>query len=634
MCGIAGMFGRADRDTLETMLDALAHRGPDDGHLVCGHRFALGARRLSILDLEHGRQPMSDEVGKVWAVQNGELYNFPELRSTLCRQGHHLRSQCDTEVLPHLYEEHGVALPEQIDGMFAVAIWDDRRQQGLLVRDRMGKKPLYYHLREGVLYFASEIKALLRIPGIERRLNLEALHHFLGYKHVPHPMTIFADIHQLPPASALLFRPGSTPRLWRYWEIPTEEDAELASGPEEELVERLLHLLRKGVKRRLLADVPVGFFLSGGLDSSLSTALAAEMSPGRLKTFTLAYREDATTPGKEEDRRWARWVAREYGTEHHEETIDSSNLPETFQKALCAFDEPFSGVISTYYLARLISQEVKVAVAGDGADELFGSYLSHRLAFPLANWARYRQTGDSSLIRPFEKNPDFLAGLVARNDWSWRARLLVFSEEDKASLYRPEVAHALAGCSTRDHLREAFTGLERNDPLNRILKAEFRTLFPDQVLAFVDRLSMAHSLEVRSAFLDTDVVSFAARLPGQWKIRAGETKYLLKRAALRFFPEEMVHRPKEGFVMPINTWLVRGLESYVRQTLSQGSLDSHGLFNSAEVQRLVDALYAGQTQYANKVLSLLAFQQWYDIYRPSIPTGQGVQDRWADSVCA
>jgi asparagine synthase (glutamine-hydrolysing) len=618
MCGIAGVFGTSDEVTVRAMLSALAHRGPDDEHAVAGPHFTLGARRLSILDVAEGRQPMCNEAGTIWAAQNGELYNFPECRRALLRAGHQLHTRCDTELLPHLYEDHGTRLPEYIDGMFAVAVWDAEKQTGLLARDRSGKKPLFYLRRGGCLYFASEIKALLQVPGFERQLNLEALHHFLSYKNVPHPLTIFTGISALPPAHALVFSRGGDVRLERYWDVSFAPDPALAGLAESELVDRLLALLRRGVERRLLSDVPIGFFLSGGLDSSLSTALAGELSPGRIKTFTLAYGPESTTAGKEADRHWARWVAQRYGTEHHEEVIGLADFPDTFRKILTSFDEPFAGAVSTYFLARYISRHVKVALAGDGADELFGSYLSHRLAGPLASFAAYQSTGDARVIRPFQDRPDYLARLAAPEDWMWRSKLLVFSEAEKAGLYAPDLARILAPCSTAEHLRRSFVGLTAGDPLNRILEAEFRTQLPDQVLAFVDRLSMAHSLEVRSAYLDTEFITFAAALPGPWKIREGETKYLLKQAARRYFPDEMVFRPKEGFVMPVNAWLLGSLQDYVRDTLGAGPVAAAGLFAPARVQQLVDAFYRGQTAHANQILTLLAYHEWHRLYRPAV----------------
>jgi len=383
------------------------------------------------------------------------------------------------------------------------------------------------------------------------------------------------------------------------------------------MVDRFLVLLRQGVERRLMSDVPIGFFLSGGLDSSLSTALAAELSPGRIKTFTLTYGSDSTTPGKEQDRRWARWVAQKYNTDHHEETIAFSNFPDHLRRILRCFDEPFAGVVSSYFLSQLIAKHVKVALAGDGADELFGSYLSHRLAQPMANYARYVETGDASLIRPFEARPEYLASLQPSDgDGAWRSRLLVMSEGEKRELYTPQTAAAVNGADSAALLRDTFGTLRTRDPLNRVLEAEFRTIFPDQVLTYVDRLSMAHSLEVRTAYLDTDVVSFVGSLPGRVKIKQGNTKHLLKQAALRYFPAEMVCRPKEGFLMPVTEWMLNDLETYTRETLSAPRLSMHGLFRQDRVDALVNRLYQPGSDYTdvNKVLGLIVFQEWFELY--------------------
>ena len=626
MCGICGVFGRGDRAAVEAMLATLRHRGPDDGFVVGGEAFGMGARRLSIVDVAGGRQPISNESGTVWAVENGELYNYPQLlRPRLLASGHTLHTRCDTEVLPHLYEEHGTELPRHIDGMFAVAVWDDTRKIGLLARDRMGKKPLYYCQRGDQLFFASEIKALLTIPGFVREINLDALHHFLSLKHVPHPLSIFKGVSILAPAHRLVFESDKPLRIERYWDVSFDVRPDTDQLNESEMVDRFLGLLRQGVKRRLMSDVPIGFFLSGGLDSGLSTALAAEVSPGPIKTFTLAYANESTTPGKEADRRWARRVAEKYGTEHHEETIEFSNFPENLRRILMCFDEPFAGVVSSYFLSQLIARHVKVALAGDGADELFGSYLSHRLAQPLANYSRYLETGDPDLIRPFEDRPAYLASLLDEaaapaggrlSDWAWRARLLVYSEEEKHALYSPKVAEALGATSTRKLLHETFDALTSTDALNRVLEAEFRTIFPDQVLAYVDRLSMAHSLEVRTAYLDTDLVTFVAGLPGRVKIKQGDTKYLLKQAALRYFPAEMVNRPKEGFLMPVTQWFLNDLQGYVRATLSPDRLASHGFFCQKQVDWLIDRLYqpGSDHTHVNKVLALVVFQEWYELY--------------------
>ena len=592
MCGICGAFGAADREAVAAMMDTLGHRGPDDSHIVVGEDFAIGARRLSIVDVAAGRQPLTNEDGTVVAAQNGELYNFPEVRRALVEGGHRLHTSSDTEILPHLWEDHGESLPQHIDGMFAVAVWDTRRRTGLLARDRMGKKPLYYWQSGAVLYFASELKAILAIPGFARRLNLEALHHFLGYKHVPSPMTIFEGVRIVPPAHQIVYRIEEQPSVTRYWSL-SFGDGDGEVGDERDLADELLARMRRAVRRRLMSDVPVGFFLSGGIDSSLTTALATEVAPSRVKTFTLTYAGSSTTAGKEEDRRWASWVAERYGTEHYEETIAVENFPASLKAILRAFDEPFAGVISTYFLAQRIARHVKVAVAGDGADELFGSYRSHRVAAGM------------------EIVPTAHGGA----DWEWRAALLTMSDDEKMALYSPDVRAALDGISTREHLRQAFANVKTSDPLNRMLEAEFGGIFPDQVLTFVDRLSMAHSLEVRSAFLDTEVVEFVASLPGSLKIRNGETKYLLKRAASRYFPEEMIRRPKEGFIMPVTQWMT-DLEGWVRQTLSEERLALHGLFDPPRVRDLVDRMYVPGADFtaANKVLALVAFQTWYELY--------------------
>src|ERR1044072_241633 len=591
MCSISGVFGRPDIETVKQMMDAIVHRGPDDGYSVAGADFALGTRRLSIVGVVDGRQPLANEDGTIWAAQNGELYNYPRVKPELLRRGHQLQTHTDTEILVRLYEDFGTHLPEHIDGMFAIAVWDTVNKRGLLARDRMGKKPLYYYRDNDALYFASEIKSLLRVPGFKRRINLEALHHYLSFKHIPCPLSIFEGIHMLPPGHVLEFQLGEEPKIRRYWDVDFSPQSETANAPEEELVERLLALLRQGIERRLMSDVPIGFFLSGGIDSPLSTVLAAEISSTPIKTFTLTYTGDSTTAGKEQDTRWARWAAARYGTEHHEERGEFSNFPENLRRIIQCFDEPFCGTVSTYFLARLIAKHVKVAVSGDGADELFGSYLSHRLAQPLA-----------------QANEE--------EDWEWRAKLVVLNDDEKMDLYAPEFAEKMRCFSSRRQMQQYFANLTAADPLNRVLEAEFRTIFPDQVLAFVDRLSMAPSLEVRTAYLDTGFVIYIAGLRGDLKIRNGETKYLLKQAARKYFPDEMVDRKKEGFLMPVTEWLSGDLETYVRDTLSDDRLQRHGIFNPAHVRKLIDDLYSGNKDYrhVNKVFALLVFQEWYDLY--------------------
>jgi asparagine synthase (glutamine-hydrolysing) len=618
MCGIAGIFGNNDTPTLKKMLLMIAHRGPDDEYLVASENFCLGARRLSIIDLERGRQPMSNETKDIWVAQNGEIYNYRALRLALANRGHRFATRCDTEALVHLYEEEGPSFPVRLNGMFAVAIWDDARKRGVLARDRMGKKPLYYVEQGPALAFASEIKGLLQLPGFDRRINYEALHHYLSYKHVPCPLSIFEGIKLLPPGHVLTFSREGTVRVKRYW---SPEFSHSFTGPEVDedyIVSRIIDLLRKGMERRLRSDVPVGFFLSGGIDSGLATALAAEVSTSQIKTFTLTYAKDRSTAGKELDRRCARRISQMYGTDHHEEQIDFGNFPEQLPRIIRHFDEPFGGVVSTYFLSKSIRKHVKVALSGDAADELFGSYLSHRLAFPLEECKRARNEGSLTWkqLVPFENRPGFLEKHAEKPDWAWRYELLVFGDDEKLRLYSPSVVDRMRGYSTKDHLKGYFDDLTAKDPLNRILEAELGSFLPDQVLTFVDRLSMAHSLEVRTAYLDPEFVDFVCSVPGHLKINNGVTKYILKKAALKYLPEEIVFRSKEGFLMPITQWIHKDLQEYVRSTLSPTNLSKHDIFDIGAVGRLIDDLYERPTDYSrvNKVLLLVIFQVWYDIY--------------------
>lgn len=620
MCGIAGIFGAEDQASIARMLKRLRHRGPDDEFFVTGEDFTIGACRLSIIDIKGGRQPISNETNEIWVAQNGEIYNYPDLMEDLKRGGHRFHSRSDTEVLVHSYEEKGERFLNDLNGMYAIAIWDGKKKKGILARDRTGKKPLYYHLSDsGVLYFSSEIKALLALPFLSRKIHWPALHHFLSYKHVPAPLSIFDGIRSLPPAHFLVFSLEADRKnqisIERYWRL--DFGRVWTEGlSEDEIVEALLDRLRKGVERRLISDVPIGFFLSGGIDSGLCTALAATLSSQPIDTFTLAYGSQSTNPAKERDREYASLIARRYKTRHHEEFVEYTNLEEELYKIMSHFDEPFAGVISTYFLARLISRYVKVAISGDGADELFGSYLSHRLASPIQAYLKDRENGLSVSEARYldERDRTILREIAVKEDWRWRSKLMVFSDEEKGSLYTAEVAEQLRGVSSLDHLRLYFDHLTAKDPLNRMLEAEFHSQLPDQVLTYVDRLSMAHSLEVRAPYLDKDFLELAAGIEGCWKIRDGETKYILKKAALRYLPDGLVYRPKEGFLLPINQWLLENMRPYVSSLLSPDRLGKHRLFKPDYVQTLLGRFYQGHSQLGTKLWVLMAFQIWYEAY--------------------
>lgn len=578
----------------------------------------LGSRRLSIIDVAGGRMPIGNEAGDVWVVYNGEVYNFAALRAGLETKGHRFTTRTDTEVIVHLYEEEGDDFPHHLNGMFGIALWDARQGRLLLVRDRLGIKPLYYWFRDGEVIFGSEIKSILQDPRVTRELDPVALHHYFSFKNVPAPLTIFRGIQSLLPGEMIIYADGGLTRR-RYWRIEARED-----GPRDvcEAAAALRDLLADAVRMRLVSDVPVGAYLSGGLDSSSVVALMSPETTGRLKTFALAYRDEFA--GKSEDRRFAAEVSRRYGTDHFEYVMGAEELPARLPDILRAFDEPFAGVISTYFLSQLIRQHVKVALSGDGADELFGSYLAHRLAYPVAHYVRLRRDGALGHLTPsnrahlgeYADRLDELARLTADGDeeWQWRSKLLVFSEDAKRRLYTDGMAAAVGESSSADLLREAFARCTAKDPLNRVLEVDCATLLPDQVLAFVDRLSMAHSIEVRPPFLDYRVVELAFSLPGDLKIRDGVTKFILREAVRDLLPAGILTRKKEGFILPVNAWLLQRFRGFVRAMLAKERLGQHGLLRPAAVEHLLDWHYAGQADNATRIWTLLTFQCWYDLY--------------------
>jgi len=608
MCGISGFFGEGNVEILPRMLETIRHRGPDDVHWESGHGFGLGACRLSILDTAHGRQPMWSEDRGVCVAQNGEIYNSPGLREKLKKRGRSFQGHCDTEILAPLYQEFGESAWTRLEGMFAVGLWDARSQKGYLVRDRCGKKPLFYTRIGRALYFASEIKALLAVPGCSRQIDPEALQAYLGLKHVPGPASAFLHIRQVPPGCVLTWEVSRQQvTVSRYWSFSPKVEAPVDS---DQVVSKFLGLLRDAVERRLLSDVPVGFFLSGGLDSSLVTALAAEISSTPIQTFTLTLDDGHTTPGKEADRAWASWVARRFQTRHCEEKIEVAYLANQMRDVVRCFDEPFAGVISPYFLSRAMARHVKVALCGDGADELFGSYLSHRLGASLETGTHaYRRTAAEDQL--FEAN-GYDSFPV------WRSRLEVFTAKESRDLLAPVLCPGQETENLAENRwRQAAAPFVRLSPLNQVLAAEFVTFLPDQILKYADRLSMAHSLEVRSPFLDRAVVEYVAGLPAEWKIRGQETKYLMRLAAAHYFPREMIERPKEGFLMPVAQWLRTSLRPLVEECLETGRLQKQGILHPPEVDRWKEIWEKGDPadyRLANKIYSLLVLSLWADAY--------------------
>jgi asparagine synthase (glutamine-hydrolysing) len=622
MCGICGLVstsGRpADRALVEEMSSTLFHRGPDSGGVFAENGTAIAARRLAIIDLETGDQPLSNEDGTVTVVQNGEIYNYRELRERLAAQGHSFRTQGDTEVLAHLYEERGPRFAEELRGMFAVAVWDARRRRLVLARDRFGIKPLYYRSRNGSLSFASELKALLRQPDFSREIDPDAVEAFLAYSFVPAPLSIFREVRKLPPGCVLVWdeeRDG-TVEIERYARPRPAPDDELRGESEEELAEELRERLRDSVRAHLIADVPVGVLLSGGIDSCMLAALASETAP-RISTFTIGWEERAF-----DERPLARLLAERYGTDHHELVV-RPNAAELLPALAEAFDEPFadSSAIPTYLVSELARRHVKVALSGEGGDEFFGGYnyyAGHALARRLAPAAW--------LLRPFVERLPTSTNAASSLDWrakrwvraarrsplerhyAWKS---VFTPDERAQLVHPERRAAL---DPLEILEPHFAESDGAEELARMMGVDIAVFMVDDMLVKTDRASMAHSLEARVPILDPVVAELALSLPSRLKVRGLAKKRLLRRAVAPLLPREILEGKKRGFAAPIGTWLRADLLPLTRDVLSPANVERQGFFRPEVVTRLVDDHAAAAADNSRKIWALLTFSLWFDRY--------------------
>jgi asparagine synthase (glutamine-hydrolysing) len=620
MCGICGWVrrdgGRVDRVALEEMNSTLVHRGPDSGGVHTDDGAGLAARRLAIIDLATGDQPLTNEDGSVVVVQNGEIYNYRELRAELEGSGHSFRTQGDTEVLAHLYEQHGPRFAELLRGMFAVAVWDARRRRLVLARDRFGIKPLYYRHDGASVSFASELKALLAQPGFSREIDHDALDAYLAFSFVPAPLSIFRDARKLPPGSVLVWDEGGEPEIEQYARPRPAREQELRGDSEAELAEELLERLRDSVRAHLIADVPVGVLLSGGIDSCTLAALASEQM-GRVSTFTIGFDERAF-----DERSLARLVAKRYGTDHHELVLrpDAGELLPALAEA---FDEPFadSSAIPTYLVSQLARRHVKVALSGEGGDEFFGGYnyyAGHRLARTFAPAA--------PLLRPLIERLPTSTSKASSLDWrakrfvrsvqlstlerhyAWKS---VFTPEERAALVVPE---RRAQTDALEIVRTHFLATDGAEELARVMGVDLGLFLVDDMLVKTDRASMAHSLEARVPFLDPVVAELALAVPSRLKVRGLEKKRLLRRAVEPLLPPEILKGKKRGFALPVGAWLRGELEPFAREALAPSNVGRQGFFDATFVSRLLDEHAAGRADHSRKIWSLLTFSLWHDRY--------------------
>jgi len=632
MCGIAGFvdqgdFSKEERTAILTrMCRAIVHRGPDDEGLQVDGPVALGMRRLSIIDLSGGHQPMSGEDGKVSIVFNGEIYNYRELQRELESRGHVFKTNSDTESIVHGYEEFSASCVNHLRGMFCFAIWDEKARTLFLARDRVGKKPLYYtQTRHGSFVFGSELKSILEHPDVEREIDLEALDAYLTLGYVPDPLSIFRHIRKLPPGHTLTYSQGRV-TLEEYWDFNFVPDT---SRTEESYAEELRPLLEDAVRARLVADVPLGAFLSGGIDSSTVVALMAKAMGQPVKTFSIGFREDSYNELK-----YARLTAEKYGTDHHEFFV-TPEICDVADELAWHLDEPFadSSAIPTFIVSKLARQHVTVALSGDGGDELFGGYtrylverdrkvfaqlpkvfrqnVMYPLSFRLPHGARGRNLLHNLALDPIERYLDSVSVFTSMN------RRLLYSEEFKRKLEGiPSVASRFL-----QYAAKVRTG----EDLDVLLYTDSKTYLPGDILTKVDRMSMAASLETRAPLLDQKLIDFVTQIPAAMKIVGSETKHILKRAVKDLIPEEIMTRGKQGFGIPIQKWINQELRGRIRDTLHDPITRQRGYFDSSYIEVLLREHDRGRRDHSTSLWALFMLELWHRRFLDSPSTLRQVE---------
>src|SRR5450631_289999 len=621
MCGIAGLVGSIERHpaAMDRLLDALAHRGPDDVGRYVDNFAALGQRRLSIIDLAGGHQPLHNAEKTLWLVANGEIYNYRELRTDLEARGHQFLTQSDCETILHLYAEYGEDCVSHLRGMFAFAIWDTEKKVLFAARDHLGQKPFFYSNHDGCFAFASEIKALLSADSSLRRMNLEALDQYLALRVIASPRSMFEGVHKLPPGHVLTVRPNEKHRIRRYWDLHYSPKLQ---GSEDDLTDALEAEILVALRQHLASDVPVGAFLSGGMDSSLIVAMLARHCVGKgFPTFTLS-----VPHLRYDESRYARQVAKRFGTEHHEGALEL-NLADMLPTLVWYLDEPSDALaLCTYELAKFTRQHVKVVIGGDGGDELFGGYdryygysyagayarvpavLRRRAVEPLlallpsGGWYKSR----SHQVRWLHRM-SFLSG-GAR--YSGSLSYFYFDQAARRELLTESTREALKGFDPEDCIKDPFDRIDAQ-PLDRMLYADAQVRLPDHPVMITDRMTMAHGLEARSPFMDHRLAEFAARLPCDLKVRGRTLRYLQRRLAARYLPRSLLARPKQGFASAMPYLLHDEYRRLYSTVLPRSHLVADGFLRVEPMQRLVSEHLSGRVDHGNRLWLLLNAEIWY-----------------------
>jgi len=625
MCGICGTAGFFDQALLLKMTRALVHRGPDSEGFYSDEKISLGVRRLRVIDLTTGDQPIHNEDETVWVVLNGEIYNYRQLKSELRLRGHAFYTNSDTEVIVHLYEEYGKDCVAYLDGMFVFAVWDKAENALLIARDRLGIKPLYYRYHDSRLVFSSELKSLIQDSGFSRNLDPAALAYFFGFLYIPSPLTIMRGIRKLPPAHTLTYKDGCID-IQRYWDLRLS----VASNGKQvgfcEYIEKAQEFLSQAVKKRLISDVPLGAFLSGGIDSSAIVAMMRKVSSGPIKTFSIGYAEKYSDFNELD---YAERVARQFETEHKTFIVEP-DIIELLPKVVWCLDEPFadSSAVLNYLISREAKREVTVALSGIGGDEAFGGYpryIGARLSFG------YRRL-PQSLRRALAKAAVFLPESAGSRNWgSWARRFLqggilggeeqyimwmcFFDRNSLFALLSPAIRNELIGFDLMRVHRDFFDRCRGGNYLNRICYVDVQTYLVDDLLFLGDRTSMASSLEVRVPFCDHKLMEFAAAIPCQFKFKRFQLKGLLKAAFKDSLPAAILHKPKQGFMVPLARWLREDLREYVYDTLGKSSFKDTPYFDFGSVQKMLDSHMRGKANFSHQIWALLVFRTWCNLYR-------------------
>jgi asparagine synthase (glutamine-hydrolysing) len=598
------------------MCAALAHRGPDARGLFLNQQVGLGIQRLRVVDLLTGDQPIANEDGSIVVVLNGEIYNFEELRAHLLRRGHTFKTRADTEVIVHLYEDHGASCVERLHGMFAFGLWDAKRQQLLLARDRVGKKPLFYSLRNGEVSFASELRALIEDREIPRELDAAALDSYLAYGYVPAPQSIFKAVAKLPPAHTLLLRDGRA-TLERYWHLDYSHKLQVKDP--RELHEPIRQAIRDATRRRLVADVPLGAFLSGGIDSSAVVAAMSEVGGGPVKTFSIGFEQAGF-----DERHHARQVADLFGTEHHEDVVrpDAISLAPTIARH---YGEPFAdaSAIPCFYLAEVTRRHVTVALTGDGGDECFGGYTRYvqqrlasrlgRLPAPLrravAAAANQSQRGEITSIA--NRLRRLAQSLPLAPPERYASYLSNFDEGQRASLYTEDFRARVGESAARAVIAEPWSAASGREIVDVMLEVDTTTYLPGDLITKIDIATMAHSLEARSPLLDHELMELAASIPAELKVRRWHKKWILREALRGWLPSEILDRPKQGFQVPIDHWFGKELGAYAREVLLDPLSLARGYFRPDAVHNVLERQSVGTYADAQQMWSLLMMELWH-----------------------